>query len=128
MRNCALGARIRARAVLKATTGPPFDITTGYDEDSDGVANDRPSGVTRNTGQGPGTVQLDLLLAKLFACLALANRDQRSRNLGFNVDDFNAFNHTNLNDFVGIETPPLFDRANSALPASTIQLSFRYHF
>jgi hypothetical protein len=114
--------------VLAATTGPPFDITTGYDEDHDGVANDRPPGLTRNKGRGPGMVQLDLRLGKAFRVPRPANRDRTSRNLEFDIDAFNVLNHTNLNDFVGIETSPFFGRANSASSARTIQLSFRYHF
>jgi hypothetical protein len=123
-----LGRGFKLGAVLAATTGPPFDITTGYDEDNDGVANDRPPGVTRNTGRGPGTVQLDLRFGKSFRVPRPANRDRTSRNLEFDVDTFNVLNRTNLNDFVGIETSPFFGRANSALPARIIQLSFRYHF
>jgi hypothetical protein len=123
-----LGRGFKVGAVLAATTGPPFDLTTGYDGDNDGVANDRPPGVTRNTGRGPGTVQLDLRFGKSFSVPRPANRDRTSRNLEFDIDAFNVLNRTNLNDFVGIETSPFFGRANSALPARTIQLSFRYHF
>jgi hypothetical protein len=123
-----LGRGFKLGAVLAATTGPPFDITTGYDGDNDGVANDRPPGVTRNTGRGPGTLQLDARFGKSFRVPRPANRDRTSRNLEFDIDAFNVVNRTNLNDFVGIETSPFFGKANSALPARTIQLSFRYHF
>jgi hypothetical protein len=123
-----LGLGFKLGAVLTASSGPPFDITTGYDADNDGVANDRPAGITRNMGQGPGMVQLDLRFGKAFRVPRLANRDRTSRNLEFNFDAFNALNHTNLNDYVGIETSPFFGRANSALAARTIQLSCRYHF
>ena len=92
------------------------------------IANDRPPGVTRNTGRGPGTVQLDVRFGKAFRVPRPANRDRTSRNLEVDIDAFNILNRTNLNDFVGIETSSFFDRANSALPARTIQLSFRYHF
>ena len=123
-----LGRGFKVGAALAATSGPPYDITTGFDEDNDGVANDRPPGVTRNTGQGPEMVQLDVRFGKAFRAPRPANRDRTSRNLEFNVDAFNVVNHTNLHDFVGIETSPFFGRANSALPGRTIQLSFRYHF
>jgi hypothetical protein len=123
-----LGLGFKLGTVLSTSSGPPFDITTGYDADNDGVANDRPAGVTRNTGQGPGTLQLDVRFGKAFRVPRLANRDRTSRNLEFNVDAFNVLNHTNLNDYVGIETSKFFGHANSALPARTIQLSFRYHF
>src|SRR5439155_25118958 len=50
--------------VLSAASGSPFDITTGFDNNGDTVANDRPPGVTRNTGLGPRTLQLDVRFAK----------------------------------------------------------------
>src|SRR5262249_13682553 len=51
---------------LALTTGAPFNITTGFDDNRDTVANDRPPGVTRNTGQGPGFAQVDLRFVKRF--------------------------------------------------------------
>lgn len=123
-----LGLGFKLGTVVTTSSGPPFDITTGYDADNDGLANDRPAGATRNTGQGPGSFQLDFRFGKAFRVPRLANRDRTSRNLEFDVDAFNVFNHTNLNNYVGIETSKFFGQANSALPARTIQLSSRYHF
>lgn len=123
---CAFHAKLGA--VLAASTGPSFDITTGCDADNDGVANDRPPGVTRNTGWDPGMVQLDLPFGKAFRVPRPVNRDRTSRNLEFDVDAFNGLNHSSLNNFVGIETSPFFGRANSAMLGRIIQLSFRYHF
>src|SRR5262249_40427174 len=45
--------------VLSLASGAPFDISTGMDDNGDSVANDRPFGTTRNTGRGPGMMQLD---------------------------------------------------------------------
>jgi len=44
------------------------------------------------------------------------------------MDLFNAFNHTNPDNFVGVRSSPFFGRANSALSARTIQFSTRYSF
>ena len=41
-------------------SGPPFNITTGRDDNRDGMAIDRPSAITRNTGSGPESIGLDL--------------------------------------------------------------------
>ena len=37
-----------------------FNVTTGHDENRDGLANDRPASETRNTGKGPGAAVIDL--------------------------------------------------------------------
>src|SRR5262249_38379637 len=45
---------VQIGAVMVVKSGPPFDIISGIDTNSDGIFNDRPPGVTRNTGQAPG--------------------------------------------------------------------------
>ena len=121
----------RLGLVLSAMSAAPFNITTGFDNNGDTVANDRPAGVTRNTGRGPGSTQLDLRFTKSFSVPLLwgEQRAKLKRNsLEFSVDAFNAINHTNINGIVGVLSSPFFGRANSALEARTIQLSVRYIF
>jgi len=118
--------------MLMLRSGKPSDITTGLDNNRDTVANDRPPGVTRNTGQGPGLAQLDLRLTKLFSVPRPFNGFNRSKNdspnLEISIDVFNAFNHTNFGNFIGAQSSPFFGQANFALPARTIQFSTRYRF
>lgn len=123
-----LPGSMRVGTLLALSTGAPFDITTGFDENHDTVANDRPSGVTRNQGQGTGSVQLDLRFSKLFRVPRLFNREEPANNSEISVDAFNAINHTNFTNFVGVRSSPLFGRPNLALPARTVQLSFTYRF
>ena len=119
----------RVSSILALATGVPFNITTGSDDNRDTVANDRPSGVTRNTGRGPGLAQLDLRVAKLFHVPRLVHYpDHRSQNLEISIEAFNVLNRTNFINFIGVRTSSFFGRANSALPARTIQLSMRYSF
>jgi hypothetical protein len=113
--------------VLSATSGSPFDITTGFDNNGDTVANDRPPGVTRNTGRGPRTVQLDLRFAKTFNLAPLRGGNKRD-SFDFTVDVFNALNHTNITNIVGVLSSPFFGRGNSAAPARTVQFGVRYRF
>lgn len=40
-------------------SGAPYSMTTGRDDNHDGLANDRPSGVPRNSLEGPGYAALD---------------------------------------------------------------------
>ena len=42
---------LRASGVIHLASGIPFNVTTGRDENIDGLTNDRPAGVGRNTGE-----------------------------------------------------------------------------
>jgi len=124
-----LGAR------LALTSGVPFNITTGFDDNRDTVANDRPLGVTRNTGRGPGFAQLDLRLTRRINGLpspfkngAGSGDSEGSGYLLISADAFNALNHTNFSRLIGEQSSTLFGLANSALPARTLQLSIKYSF
>ena len=72
----ALPKAVRTGLVLSVASGLPYNITTGFDENRDTLANDRPLGVTRNTGRGPHTVQLDVRLTKT---LASSRRGEQGR-------------------------------------------------
>lgn len=52
--------QISLGALIQAASGTPFDITTGRDDNGDAIFNDRPAGVSRNTGEGPGRFNVDL--------------------------------------------------------------------
>jgi len=45
---------------LTVNSGTPYSMTTGRDDNHDGLANDRPAGVPRNSLEGPGYSALDL--------------------------------------------------------------------
>jgi len=98
------------------------------------VSNDRPAGVGRNAGQGPGYAQLDLRFTTVFRMPRPPSKDPESAkreqrdNLELNVDVFNATNHVNPTTFVGVITSPLFGQANTARAARTAQISLRYRF
>jgi len=127
-----LPAAFRLGLMVVANSGMPFNITTGSDDNGDGVANDRHPGVTRNTGQGPGFMQTDLRLSKLFTFFkGPLNEDgdvSGFRKMEVSVDAFNLFNHTNLTNIIGQASSPRFGEAASALPARTLQLSVRFNF
>jgi len=128
----SLPRAFRLGLLLSAMSGAPFDITTGFDNNGDTVATDRPPGVTRNTGRGPGTVELDVRFSKTFDIAHFWGGEPASKhkqnNLEFSVDAFNAINHTNVNGIIGDMSSPFFGRANSAGAPRTIQLSVRYLF
>jgi hypothetical protein len=52
---------LRASGVLQISSGMPFNVTTGIDNNVDGILTDRPEGVGRNTGED---TPLDLVNAE----------------------------------------------------------------
>lgn len=112
--------------ITAISSGIPFNITTGFDANGDGVANDRPAGVSRNTGNGPMYCNVDIRLSKRFV-LGM-QREHGTRYLEVRVDGFNALNQVNATNYIGVLSSPLFGQANSALPARQIQLSMKASF
>jgi hypothetical protein len=123
-----LPASMRIGALLAVSSAPPFNVTTGFDNNHDTVANDRPPGVTRNTGLASGFAQLDLRWTKLFRLSPPFNREEDAKNVDFSIDAFNVFNHPNYSTYVGVTSSPWFGRPVTALSARTIQFSIRYRF
>jgi hypothetical protein len=107
-------------------SGIPFNITTGRDENGDGMALDRPCTVTRNSGSGPGAAVVDVRWYRDFR-LKPAKKDQGPR-LTLGVDAFNVLNRVNYQNFVGALTSPFFGRAVATLPPRRLQLSARFQF
>jgi carboxypeptidase family protein/TonB-dependent receptor-like protein len=124
--------RSRVGALLTANSGVPFNITTGFDDNGDGIVNDRPPGIGRNTGNGPHFAQLDLRLAKsLYLFQGNRTKDGKGSNftrMEISVDAFNIFNHTNLTDVIGVTSSSRFGLATGALQPRTIQLSVKFDF
>jgi len=60
-----LGARINAQG--QAQSASPYNITTGVDNNLDGVVNDRPDGVGRNSARGTARFDMSLRLSRQFA-------------------------------------------------------------
>ncbi len=105
--------------VANLNTGIPFNITAGFDTNHDTVANDRPAGVGRNTGQGPGFISLDAHLSK---AIHLKKNMHRPR-AEIGVDGFNVLNRVNFKNFIGTLSSPFYGHANAANPARELQLS-----
>ncbi|MEZ5398908.1 MAG: TonB-dependent receptor [Bryobacteraceae bacterium] len=107
-------------------SGIPFNITTGRDDNRDGMALDRPAGVTRNTGLGPGAAVIDLRWYRDFR-LRPARKD-KSPSFTVSVDAFNILNHVNYQNFVGALTSPFYGQAVGSQPPRRLQIGCRYQF
>jgi hypothetical protein len=111
-------------ALTSVHSGLPYDITTGFDNNHDTNPNDRPPGVTRNTGRGARFFNIDLHLARVFSL----ETKGRKIDCEFAVDSFNLLNYTNPSNFVGVQTSPLFGQPNAAYNGRAMQLSVQLHF
>jgi hypothetical protein len=66
MVNFPLWFGLRANIGANGSSGAPYTITTGSDDNQDGVSNDRPAGVGRNTARGSARFELSTRLTKSF--------------------------------------------------------------
>ena len=112
-------------AALSLYSGKPVDITTGADNNHDGIINDRPFGIARNTMAGPGLINLDLNLSHDFA---LSKRKKEAKVLSLSLNSFNILNHPNYVSYIGTISSPLFGRPAAALPPRRTQLDVQFKF
>jgi outer membrane receptor protein involved in Fe transport len=113
-------------ASLSLLSGIPFNITTGRDDNRDGMAIDRPAGTTRNTGLGPGSAVIDLRWFRDFRLVR--EKKDKSPSLTLSVDAFNLLNSVNYANYVGSLTSPFFGHAVETQPARRIQIGCRLQF
>jgi len=66
MINVPLALGMRGNLQWNAQSAVPYTITTGRDDNADGVSNDRPAGVGRNTERGTATWTMNLRLSRAF--------------------------------------------------------------
>ena len=52
MFNMDLWKGLKLASSLSASSGLPYNVTTGFDDNDDTVSNDRPAGVSRNSARG----------------------------------------------------------------------------
>jgi hypothetical protein len=110
---------------LSLYSGLPVDVTTGSDNNGDGVVNDRPAGVSRNSMRGPGLIQLDMNMSHDFV---LSKSPDHPRTLTASLNSFNVLNHVNDVTYVGVITSPFFGRAVAAEPPRRMQLNLQFKF
>jgi hypothetical protein len=110
---------------LSLYSGKPVDITTGGDNNHDGILNDRPAGIARNTMPGPGLIDLDFNLSHDFP-LTKAKKEARVFSIALNA--FNVLNHPNYVTYIGTQSSPLFGKPVAAQPPRRLQLDLQFKF
>jgi hypothetical protein len=113
---------------LALTSGRPYSLTTGRDDNRDSLANDRPGGVPRNSLQGPGAATLDLRWAKEFRLKETKKKEDEGPAITVAVAAFNVLNRTNYVGFVGNLSSPFFGLPVASRPARRTQLTVGFQF
>ncbi len=109
---------------LALYSGKPVNETTGSDNNRDGLPLDRPTGVPRNSLNGPAYINLDLNLSHTF--MFLKRKDGPSATVS--VNSFNVLNHENDITYVGVASSPFYGRPVAAQPARQLQLNLELKF
>jgi hypothetical protein len=147
--NVILPFRIEAATAFDARQGHPYNITTGTDNNGDGVFTDRPAyatatgpgvyatrfgllttntvngNVSANIGTMPGAIHLDVNLSRAFN-LGAKNKDQ-PRMLTFSARSANLLNHTNVTAVNSVLSSSL-GQSVAAETARRMELGARFSF
>jgi len=110
---------------LSVYSGKPVNITTGGDENHDGILNDRPVAIPRNTMPGPGLIDLDLNVSHDFP---LSKAKKETKVISLSLNSFNVLNHPNYVTYIGAISSSLFGEPVAAQPPRRMQLDVQFKF
>ena len=110
---------------LSLYAGKPVNITTGGDDNHDGILTDRPIGTDRNTMAGPGLIDLDVNLSHDFV---LSKTKKEAKVLSLSLNSFNVLNHPNYVTYIGALSSPLFGQPVAAQPPRRMQIDVTFKF
>ncbi len=137
---------LNVSAMFNATSGLPYTITTGFDNNLDTVFNDRPAGILRNSERGTWQKQVDISLGWTIGIGKKSAGPTTTvimegeptgdvdiaRSSKFTIKAMatvsNVFNQTNFNNFVGVQTSPFYLQPTSANNPRRIVLGLRFSF
>jgi hypothetical protein len=139
---------------FNAASGLPYNVTTGFDNNGDGVFNDRPvyatapnsgpsatvyntafgslsptgtgASIGRNAGTLPWNVHLDTNLSRTFKLPHSATKEGQS--LAVNLRSTNLLNHNNVLAVGGVLGSPLFGQAYQSDPGRRVEAGLRWSF
>jgi hypothetical protein len=104
--------------------GNPYSITTGKDDNGDGVVNDRPSGTPRLSKIGPYSKNVSFNISKAFQ----VGPKESARSLSLFANMSNAFNIVNRGTPSGVMTSKFFGQSTSASNPREIEVGMRFQF
>jgi len=139
--NSDLIGGFRVGANYRAQSAAPYNITSGMDPNGDGVYNERPTGVTRNSARGAGLQNLDLALTWRLSLgqhqspdggragrSAPAPRDADLFRFELFARATNVLNLVNPQNFSGVLTSPFFGLPTGAAGARRVVVGTRVWF
>jgi hypothetical protein len=148
-----LGVSLTARA----QSGSPYNVTTGIDNNRDGVFSDRPAGVGRNSALTPGQWDLGTRVSYSIGFgtrpkggggggtqvmvqiggpgggmpsggMSVSGADNKRYHLEFYAAAQNVTNHGNYIGYSGVMTSPFFGQPTTVLNPRKIELGVRFGF
>lgn len=156
MFNFPLPKGVRGNIMSQAQSGLPYTVITGRDDNRDGVSNDRPAGVGRNTERGTWRWDLNARINRGFGfggereatpgggpviqrrvggdgegggpMIMMADRSNQRFRVDFYVQGYNLLNRTNYLNFSGNQQSPFFGVASSAGPARRVEVGIQFAF
>lgn len=147
-----LPARLSFTSQFDASSGNPYDVITGMDNNGDGIFNDRPSlssqqgtgvyqtpfgllsttGINgtlgRNAGTMPTLVHLDSNLSRTFELHAHGFAADHHQSVTLNARSANLLNHTNVTTVGNVVGSPPFTQPLAAETARRVEFGIRYTF
>jgi hypothetical protein len=141
--------RTTVQMTLNEQSGLPYTETTGFDNNGDGIFNDRPGGVERNTLRGATqwtlsgyfsysipfrrrAVPVTGVTATGFTGSTVSSvgtySDRTRYRLTFSLQAQNITNHSNDTGYSGVLTSPFFGQPTAVLNPRRIDLSMQFSF
>jgi hypothetical protein len=121
---------LTANLTYSANSGAPYNWTTGYDDNLDGLLNDRPAGVGLRSLRGDPQQTLN---ARLQYAFALSNpqglpigQARYRMNVFANIN--NVTNHQNLGGYGGVETSRNFRKPTFAMNPRNVNIGVGFNF
>ena len=119
---------LTANLTYQAFDGQPYNWTTGFDDNGDGILNDRPEGVGLRSLRMPGqqTLNARFQYALIGAPAAGAAPSRYRMNLFVNIN--NLTNHQNLAGHSGVQTSRFFMTPRTAVNLRNVNIGTSVNF
>lgn len=126
--------RLSVNLNMKASSGAPYNITTGQDNNLDGLFNDRPAGVSRNSARA--AAQFDVSGSAGYTWRfgppapgpAAAGTVIGKMNLSLSLQFQNLLNRANYVGYSGVMTSPFFGQPTNIANPRRMQVSLKFGF
>jgi hypothetical protein len=135
--NSKLPFDVYLNTAIAAKSGSMYNITTGKDDNGDGVANDRPPGAAKFSATGPHFFNISFNISKAVRLTRTpASRGTspgaRDASAGPQMNVFanlnNAFNMTHPGTPSGVMTSPFFGKSFNAASPREVEVGMRFQF